>query len=368
MRDNVNSRYFQILNFVNESMTATGLDYVDTSLLELNYQLGYKHLSTVSNALKLLCKEKYLIKEYVQEDWTGNCSYIVTHKWPHLRLRPGKKFKTVAYAYTTPTKYAHKNTKKNTIQNLTENDYVRRAEFEGLKEDVAELKVKVSQIIDILTKALGDKQFPSSNNDSENGSTNGSQKSETYIDKSNKSNQSENKSNRSSEEKTKNTTCQDMLRIYNELTQSNVKLIPNNSKSSKLASFLVAAFKQKFKSLEKWREYLKLKIRGKIEKPVSFLFYLLGFSVIASAFSAPKEDMITPQIMTQNEAVQSIEKAEESPKCKAARAKALKLLGLSTYSAWFSQVRLEERDTRIVALSKSKFVQDFVNQQFGGYL
>lgn len=70
----------------------------------------------------------------------------------------------------------------------------------------------------------------------------------------------------------KNSTVQDMIKIYNEVVHANVKL-----SKGKLPQFLYASFKQKFKTLEKWREYVKAKTRGFIENPIGYLKYLLKF-------------------------------------------------------------------------------------------
>ena len=78
-------------------------------------------------------------------------------------------------------------------------------------------------------------------------------------------------------EKKKPTIVQDMIQIYNEVTGATV------TPSRELAPLLVAAYNQKFKTMERWRQYLKHKVRGKIKYTYHFLKKILTFSIINAA-------------------------------------------------------------------------------------
>lgn len=172
------------------------------------------------------------------------------------------------------------------------------------------------------------------------------------------------------DEKRSNTTVQDMLRVANEELGSKITL------SRKLARYMYAAFKQKFRSLDSWRRYIRFKVRGRINDSLRFLMFLLSFSTINSAIG----DMgMVESFVTRTEeeraaikaaAMNHVDTLIEGENCKEVRKKIIERRGADFYFAWFTKVKLREREGKLVAESDETFdprhfVRDHVNEQFG---
>ena len=165
--------------------------------------------------------------------------------------------------------------------------------------------------------------------------------------------------------KSKNTTVQDMLAVYNEAVDANV------NPDKEIAPKLVAAFKQKFKTLERFRQYLKHKILKKPDNPKGFLVFLLSFSTINMAMGEMKMRFdLPPQqgIKSDEEVYSHIEALNESPACIAVRKmliKSRKYGGINEYNAWFTKVRLTEKNGSIHIEGENSFITDYVNTNYG---
>lgn len=175
-------------------------------------------------------------------------------------------------------------------------------------------------------------------------------------------------------EKPKNTTVQDMLRIYNEITGGNVTF--SDAYRSKLMRYLYVAFKIKFRDLERWRRYVTKATFGKIRNAKRFLFYLLAFVNIDSGISAmEREEMIMKEHDKYVAAVQAdedaifaeIEALNEPEEVKSAYAKILKK-GAAVYRNWVPHIRIVKGDYGVEVLpapsEESAFAADYVRTYF----
>ena len=171
------------------------------------------------------------------------------------------------------------------------------------------------------------------------------------------------------DEKRSNTTVQDMLSVANEELGSKITL------NRKLSRYMYAAYKQKFNSLERWRRYICFKKRGKIRDSLRFLMFLLSFSTINSAIG----DMgMVESFVTRTEeeraaikaaAMNHVDTLIEGENCKEVRKKIIERRGAEFYFAWFTKVKLREREGKLVVesdelLDPRHFIRDHVNEQF----
>lgn len=163
-------------------------------------------------------------------------------------------------------------------------------------------------------------------------------------------------------EKKKTTIVQDMVRVYNEIAGGTV------TPDKHLAPLLVAAFKQKFKTLERWREYLKFKIWGKIKDTFHFLREILRFPIISASLGAIAMTTSTAAIpnpeFTSEAAINHVRTLNESPACQFIRQRIIEKEGAALYFSYFTKARLKEADGRIVVCGENSFVSDRLNTQF----
>lgn len=159
------------------------------------------------------------------------------------------------------------------------------------------------------------------------------------------------------DEKNKTTIVQDMLRVYNEVV--NGTLIA----SRELAPMLVAAYKQKFKTIDRWREYVKHKVWGKIRDTFGFLVKILGFSIINAAMGEMGMTEALPKF-TSEAALNHVGTLREAPSCLDIRKKLIERKGPAVYFSWFTKAKLKEEDGHIVAYGDSSFITDHLNTQF----
>ena len=293
-----------ILTFINKKLRNSEYNYVDTTLYELQKITKHKTKGATSKVVSKLCDWGYLHKELSKEDTESG--------WKHLRLRLGNCFTSR----------------------------------------------KGAQIAANADDFYLEKRFPK-------------EQTNIYINinKSNKSNKSikssfgeETKKNKIQEIPT-NTTAQDMLAVYNEVTESNLGM------SRKIAKFMYQAFKQKFHTIDRWREYLQFKIKGKIINKLAFLFYVLSFVVINDALAQIPEKKGEMKITETTELKQSaynhINTLKESERCKEIRRKIVERRGANVYFSWFTKVKLEEVNGEIKLCSDNAFAKDWINTQYG---
>ena len=178
-----------------------------------------------------------------------------------------------------------------------------------------------------------------------------------------------NQVNHNDEKARKNTTVQEMLSVANEELGSKITL------SKKVARYMYAAFKQKFKSLERWREYIRFKKRGKVYDSLRYLMFLLSFATINSAIG--DMEMVESFTTRTREEVEAYKEAafnhvdtlREGERCKEVRKKIIERKGAEFYFTWFKRVKLIERGGGVEAesdevLDPRHFVRDYVNEQF----
>ena len=209
-----------------------------------------------------------------------------------------------------------------------------------------------------------------------------------YIDNNNKFNKSykspdnfSEKSSKSSEEKSsnlepvvtekpKNTTVQDMVKVFNtEFSDISVNLDKN------LARNLVAAFKLKFEgSLEKWKEFLKLiKTSSYImgEKFKLTLRWLLKFSTIDRLKLGELGVKIKSFFVTEipedewiSKAEQQIDETDEPAEIKAIRREIVKKITAAKYMAWFKNVKFLQKNETFVPIYPNRFTEDNIKLKF----
>lgn len=137
----------------------------------------------------------------------------------------------------------------------------------------------------------------------------------------------------------KPTIVQDMLAIYNEIVGGTV------TPTKELSSWLVEAFKQKFKTIDRWKEYVKRKIWGKVKDTLHFLRYLLSFAVINAAMGEMGMALEPPRERTKEEALEHIEGiSDESAVCLYVRKRLLEDLGANWYFSVLSKLRLHSEE------------------------
>ena len=161
-----------------------------------------------------------------------------------------------------------------------------------------------------------------------------------------------------SEEKRKTTIVQDMIQTYNEITSSTI------TPSRELAPLLVAAYKQKFKTMERWRQYLKHKVWGRIKNTFQFLRRILAFGIINAAMGEMGMSAELPTQYTQEAAYNHVDTLKETPACLYVRRELIDRKGAAIYFSWLTKAKLREEDGCIVACGDNSFITEYLNTQF----
>ena len=172
------------------------------------------------------------------------------------------------------------------------------------------------------------------------------------------------------DEKSKNTTVQDMIKIFNtEFSDISVKL------DKRLARNLVAAFKMKFEgSLGKWREFLKLiKTSSYLmgEKFKLTLSWLLKFSTIdrlkLGELGVKIYNIFTNKIddeELQRRVEQQISEIDEDENFKTFRKRIAEKLSNAVYLNWFAKIKFKKQEYMTNIIYPSKFVEDTINIRY----
>ncbi len=172
--------------------------------------------------------------------------------------------------------------------------------------------------------------------------------------------QKNNKSDKSKNLKKKNTIVQDMTLIWNEMfPENNIKL------TKEISRYLVAAFKLKFeKSLETWKNYLKLLKNNQFIKFGKSIFDYIKFSIIDKFM----EENVLGINREQNlkDAINHIENVNEPQKCKDFRYEIMRKLSPEKYNSWFTKVDLFEEfgKMKMIVKNGSAFVRDYIITHF----
>ena len=175
-------------------------------------------------------------------------------------------------------------------------------------------------------------------------------------------------------EKPKNTSVQDMVKIFHEeFSDIPVKLDKN------LAKNLVAALKLKFaNSIQKWKNFLKLVKTSSYltgEKFKLNLRWLLKFATIdrlnlgelgvkicnVFANKIPDEEL-------QSAVDQHISESGEGEMCQTLRKQLAKKLSNAVYLNWFSKVKFEKQEDIINVIYPSKFTEDTIKIRYADKL
>ncbi|MDR2267912.1 MAG: hypothetical protein LBD81_00485 [Holosporaceae bacterium] len=166
----------------------------------------------------------------------------------------------------------------------------------------------------------------------------------------------------------KPTIVQDMTKIWREEFPHSPIVF-----SQRLCKFLVSAFQRKFnRSLEKWREYLRL-IKSSAylmgERFKIWISNMLRFETIDRIFNGEfgvkKEYIQKTEKELLTEALFSLENTSESEECVTIRRRALQKHGPATYLSWLSKVSLK-KDGVLKVCGSSRFVLDYVTRNFLG--
>lgn len=159
-------------------------------------------------------------------------------------------------------------------------------------------------------------------------------------------------------EKRKTTIVQDMIQAYNEVTDGTV------TPSRELAPMLVAAYNQKFKTMERWRQYLKDKVWGMIKDTFHFLRKILTFGIINAAMGEMGMSAELPHQYTQEAAYNHVNTLRETPACLYVRREVVDRKGAAVYFSWLTKAKLNEEDGHIVANGDNSFITEYLNTQF----
>lgn len=159
-------------------------------------------------------------------------------------------------------------------------------------------------------------------------------------------------------EKKKTTIVQDMIQAYNEATNGTI------TPSRELAPMLVAAYNQKFKTMERWRQYLKHKVWGRIKDTFHFLRKILTFGIINAAMGEMGMSAELPTQYTQEAAYNHVDTLRETPACLYVRRELIDRKGAAVYFSWLTKAKLNEEDGHIVANGDNSFITEYLNTQF----
>lgn len=171
----------------------------------------------------------------------------------------------------------------------------------------------------------------------------------------------------------KNTTSQDMLKLWN-LYLSKAQTAMRKD----LAPLLVAAFKHKFdENLEQWEHYCKTLATSSYLMSNAFdlnLKWALKYATIervrAGGFGV-KDVQIQPDIQeAQRQALQHITQCNEDIRCKEIRQKILQAFGAIKYNTWLTRVCFEKNRTGegVILKPNSAFVAHYIEREFGDIL
>ncbi|MDR3031388.1 MAG: hypothetical protein LBU35_03325 [Holosporales bacterium] len=169
-------------------------------------------------------------------------------------------------------------------------------------------------------------------------------------------------------ERPKPTIVQDMLKIWSEEFPSNKIVL-----TTRLARYLVAAFKMKFNSsLREWKKYLQLlKTSAYLmgEKFKLFLDWAINFTNVdklKSGWLGTKEaEVSVDESEIAESAEQHVESVEETEKCKETRRKIIKKLSPAIYNSWFGKVDLTEEEGRVFLKEpENRFLRDYIALNF----
>lgn len=172
----------------------------------------------------------------------------------------------------------------------------------------------------------------------------------------------------------KNSTVQEMLKIWNENFQDKAK----TKLTKDLAPLLVAAFKQKFaNSLKGWGEYCQQIKSSPYLMGDAFnlnISWALKFFTIerirAGELGVKSPEMIVERepnldkIHSEQQVEQMIETLDESQSAKALRQKIMQAIGHQAYFSWFHQAEFCEKDGAIRLIAPNKFVAQYWETHF----
>ncbi len=170
--------------------------------------------------------------------------------------------------------------------------------------------------------------------------------------------------------KLKNTTVQDMVKVFNdEFSDITIKLDKN------LARNLVAAFKMKFESsLEKWKNFLKLiKTSSYLmgEKFKLTLRWLLKFSTIdrlkLGELGVKIKEFFTNEIQEdelQKRVEQHIAETDEDENFKTFRKQIAQKLSNAVYLTWFAKIKFKKQKGITNIIYPNKFVEDTIKIRY----
>lgn len=171
--------------------------------------------------------------------------------------------------------------------------------------------------------------------------------------------------------KIKNTTSQDMVRIWNKVVCKSP-----TSLTKELAPLLVAAFKQKFNAcLNKWEHYCQTLTSSEYMMGKTFdlnLKWALKFATIervrAGGFGVKEIACKVDEHEAYDQALKHIERCHEESTCQEIRRNVLQAFGAVKYNTWFQKVRLEERAGEVIVVPPSAFVAHYIEKEFGNIL
>jgi hypothetical protein len=165
----------------------------------------------------------------------------------------------------------------------------------------------------------------------------------------------------------KNTTVQDMIKIFREEFPSLRETL-----SLKKSQYLVKAFKDKFNSsLQEWKKYLKLIKTSAYIMKEGFkltLFWIIKFLTIdrlrAGELGVKKDSIIADESESLEKAERHIESLNETSKCKDFRRKILKTLTPSIYVSWFTKIDFFEENDKVKPKFHNRFAEDYITLNF----
>jgi DNA-binding transcriptional regulator YhcF (GntR family) len=167
----------------------------------------------------------------------------------------------------------------------------------------------------------------------------------------------------------KNTTVQDMIKIFWEEFPS---FFFQETLSLKKSQWLVKAFKDKFdSSLKEWKKYLKLIKTSAYIMKEGFkltLFWIIKFMTIdrlmAGELGVKKDLIAADESESLEKAERHIESLNETSKCKDFRRKILKTLTPSIYVSWFTKIDFFEENDKVKPKFHNRFTEDYITLNF----
>ena len=170
--------------------------------------------------------------------------------------------------------------------------------------------------------------------------------------------------------KQKNTTVQDMMKVFNQ-EFSNLPIQLNKN----VARNFVAAFKLKFEnSLEKWKEFISLVKTSTYlmsEKFKLTVNWLLKFSTIDrlknGELGVKIKEFFTNEIQEDewnSRAEQQIAETDEPEEIKSIRKKISEKITPAKYIAWFKNVKFLQKNETFELIYPNKFIEDNIKLKF----